>query len=454
MTRRKFLTLLSVIGVGFDPVASNQFYQPHKLKERNVGDERNTCKERDLAIYRSINGSPSENIAKVIELLGGIGKIVGKEDVVIIKPNAQWWNQGAPNISAINQLIRLILDQSSFQGEVIVAENNHRGASPWRTEAWVKPFGRNSDLEGIFNFNELCESIKANYGDRFSVCHWIDAGAGNKRTSGPAKGTGYVYCDGTGGNPLISCENKGKGENYRATIMTYPIFSSAKGTIIDFKNGVWEKGSYTKQPIKFINLSALNHHSTYCGMTSAVKNYMGVTDLSGGPDPHEGGRLTKDYYNFHSFPFDKWAPGPSPGMLGREIGTFMKTIRKADLNITTAEWVGLSSRTDEPVARTRVVMASTDPVALDFHAAKYFLYPNSKISFHNPEDKNGPIYQYLSECAAITGDSLDERKVKVISYDFKKKSVQTDGDWTVMGEKTWGKDPKAIMKFLILRYLK
>ncbi|MEF9427325.1 MAG: hypothetical protein L0956_09215, partial [Candidatus Mariimomonas ferrooxydans] len=131
---------------------------------------------------------------------------------------------------------------------------------------------------------------------------------------------------------LITCDNGLHGERYRATIMTYPVFSTDRGTIIDFKNGIWERGVYTGQPLSFINFAALNHHSTFSGATSAVKNYLGVTDLSGGPDPHNGGLLTGNYYNFHSFPFDKWAPGPEPGMLGAEISTFMKTIRKADLN--------------------------------------------------------------------------------------------------------------------------
>jgi hypothetical protein len=42
--------------------------------------------------------------------------------------------------------------------------------------------------------------------------------------------------------------------------------------------------------------------------------------------------------------------------------------RKADLNIISAEWTGLSSRTDPPIARTQAVLASIDPVALDYLA--------------------------------------------------------------------------------------
>ena len=37
-----------------------------------------------------MNGTPAENLAKVIELVGGIEKIVGSDDVVLIKPNVQW----------------------------------------------------------------------------------------------------------------------------------------------------------------------------------------------------------------------------------------------------------------------------------------------------------------------------------------------------------------------------
>lgn len=53
---------------------------------------------------------------------------------------------------------------------------------------------------------------------------------------------------------------------------------------------------------------------------------------------------------------------------GAEIGAFMKIIRKADPKITTAEWVGLASSVHPPVAHTQAVLASGDPVALDYHA--------------------------------------------------------------------------------------
>jgi hypothetical protein len=408
-------------------------------------------------IYRAVNGTPADNLTKVIELMGRIEKIIGSDDVVLIKPNVRWWNQGAPNLMALKTFVDLIVERpGGFKGEVVLFENCHQGPSPWTSigSGWAHEFERNSDIPKINHVNDLCKILKNKYGVKFSVCHLIDVGAGNKRVFGPSNGNGYVYCDGSNRVPLILCENGVSGSNYRSTIMTYPILKTDKGTIIDFKHGIWEKGSYTGQPLRFINFPALNYNSTFCGMTSAIKNYMGITDLSGGPDPNDGGRLTKNYYNFHSFPFNKWSPGPSPGMLGAEIGIFMKTIRKADLNITTAEWVGLASRSEAPVVHTKAILASTDPVALDYHAAKYILFPNSNLAIHNPDNRKGPLYPYLVKCAESSGSVLDETKVEVKSYDFKSKTFHGDDDLSISAPIQWGTNLKAILKYLVLRYWK
>lgn len=87
-------------------------------------------------LYRAINGKPHENLIKVIELMGGIEKIIGSADVVVIKPNVQWWNQGAPNLSTVEAFVDLIMDRTGgFYGEVVLAENCHRGPKPWESMA-------------------------------------------------------------------------------------------------------------------------------------------------------------------------------------------------------------------------------------------------------------------------------------------------------------------------------
>jgi hypothetical protein len=424
---------------------------------RKAVKPRKKAESTQSVVYRSINGLPDQNMNKLVELMGGISTIIGREDVVVIKPNVQWWNQGGPNLLALKTFVEMIMErEGGFRGEVVMAENIHRGATPGKNtySGWVPRFERNSDAPDIRNMNELCDHLKRRYDRSFSVCHLIDVEDGSNRVSGPAGGNGYVYCDGTEGVPLLSFDNgcRGKDKDFREVIMTYPIMTTDQGTVIDFKNGVWEKDAYTGQPLKFINFASLNHHSGYCGATSAVKNYLGVTDISGGHDPHNGGKLTKEYYNFHSFPFNEWKPGPVPGMIGAEIGVFMNRIRKADLNITTAEWIGLASRTDPPVARPKAILASTDPVALDYHAFKYILYPNSRVPVHNPDHGKSPVCQYLKKCAEQGGGVFDEEHVNVMSYDVKAERTQRDDELMILAEKEWGGKSKVILKYLALKY--
>jgi len=432
-----FLLLVGVVVLGFAILTKSS--SPRKI---TIGSQ--------SIIYRSLNGTPSENLTKVIELMGGIDKIIGEDDVVVIKPNVQWWNHGATNLSALKTFIDLIMNRpSGFYGEVVIAENCHRGNEPWTEDesGWIRKYERNSDLRRINNFNDLTAHLKKIYGDQYSTSHWIDVGKGGNRVFGPADGIGYVYCDGTGGVPMISYDNGETGDDFREVIMTYPIFKTDMGTIVDLKNGVWNEGVYTDQSLRFINFASLNHHSHYCGATGAIKNYFGVVDISGGGD----GKLADKYNNFHSFAFNKWDVGPVPGMLGAEVAVFMNTIRKADLNIIAAEWVGLASRTEPPVDHTKTVLASTDPVALDYHATKYLLYPNSSIPIHNPDDDESPLHQYLVKCAEHGGGVYNEKHVAVKSYDLKTKSFQTDDDLEIIGETTWGGDLETLMKYLMLK---
>jgi len=451
MLRRDFLKLISALAVLWSTEPDMLFASaPGRIDKRaSVG------KDSLATIYRSVNGSPRENLIKVVEMMGGIEKYVESDAVVIIKPNVQWRNQGASNLSVVKTLVDLIMNRpSGFKGEVVVAENCHRGLTPWKSNSsgWLSSFERNSDVPHVTNMTELCALLKKQYGSCFSNIHWIDVVAGAKRVFSPKDGEGYIYCDGSGGVPLIKCDNGAQGKDFRSTIMTYPIFSTDNGSVIDFKDGVWEKGAYTRQPLRFINLAALNHHSAACGATSAVKNYLGITDLSGGSDVSIAGRLPGQYFNFHSFMFNGSKPGPVPGMLGKEVGVFMNSIRKADINITAAEWVGLSSRTNPPVAHTRAVLASTDPVALDYHATKYVLYPNSKVAIHNPDNKESPLHHYLLECSKANGGIFDEKSISVVSYDFKKKQIREGGEQVVKGKVEWGNNTRDIMKYLYFRH--
>ena len=94
----------------------------------------------EAAVFRSLNGGPEENLQKVLELAGGIERFIGADDVVVIKPNVQWWNQGAPNPCSKSALVDIIMDRpGGFRGEVVMAENCHRGPKPWQSDvSWLE----------------------------------------------------------------------------------------------------------------------------------------------------------------------------------------------------------------------------------------------------------------------------------------------------------------------------
>ena len=145
---RKIIMMLSALSFGRDVRAQKS---PSKRQSNVVA----------CSLYRAINGSPAENLSKVIELMGGIEKIIGEDDIVVIKPNVQWWNQGAPNLGAVKVFADLIMDRpGGFNGEVVIAENCHRGAEPWKSEnsGWIPVFKINSDLDSIRNYNDYCNS--------------------------------------------------------------------------------------------------------------------------------------------------------------------------------------------------------------------------------------------------------------------------------------------------------
>ena len=158
--RRKFIKILaanlSALLFGFRMEAKAQ-----GLKASNI--------KKEVTLYRALNDTPAGNISKIFEMMGGIQEVFGADDIVVIKPNVQWWNQGAPNILALKTFVDIIMDRpGGFTGEVIVAENCHRGSTPWQSEAsgWKPAFERNSDLPGIRNYNELAADLKRRHAEQ------------------------------------------------------------------------------------------------------------------------------------------------------------------------------------------------------------------------------------------------------------------------------------------------
>lgn len=387
-------------------------------------------------VFLAQGDSPDQNINKLINILGGISSIIGKEDIIILKPNAQWWNQGTTNTDAMYTFIKAILGIPGFRGEVIIAEN-HQYADP-NSRGW------NTDKRnGRFNLNELVAYFNSIGHSNITKYHWRCAGpnpnplqgnesSGSKIVSGPWDGDGYVW------NHDISYTSP----LGRKCILSYPIFTSAySGVTIDFKNGAWRKHKYTGQPVKFINFSALNHHSNFCGVTASVKNYMGILDMTCGFQ----GTTPKGYWNTHyigirddlTIPMIKYMPWRVRAKIdslykykyvyhtASVIGSFMRDVRMADFNFITADWVGYGSRTDKNMSgHPRTLLASKDPIALDYIAGRDVLSPLTKLKEPNNKwlnqinditDTHGPFYKFLAACHQEGIGNIEPQRMRILS---------------------------------------
>ncbi|MBI5586777.1 MAG: DUF362 domain-containing protein [Deltaproteobacteria bacterium] len=380
-------------------------------------------------VYVAKNGTPQQNVSKVVEMMGGIEKFIGKNDIVVLKPNAQWWNQGRTNLAAMKGFIDLVLNIPNFSGEVIIAENQHfmDDTLPEKEKdnirGWTHLSEINGDIDGVnHNINTLIELYAKKGHKNVTKYHWRDGGPKKKDAwgngmnggvvKGPWEGDGYVWTD------IVYHFSPIFGIKKWKVMMTYPVFTSSySGITVDLKNGPFRRdgkggGEYLRdRQVRLINLPVLNSHGDDTGITSSLKNYMGITDLSCGAP----GLTPKGYHNVHAcggtiFQYAKAGP----------VGHFIKTIRKADLNITTAEWVGWGHRTDTSKAtRMKTILAGTDPVSLDYYAAKYVVYPLSGARIHNPDDTGSLIRRYLDLAIdALGAEPLVRRSFEVHRYSF------------------------------------
>ncbi|RJQ17676.1 MAG: DUF362 domain-containing protein [Nitrospiraceae bacterium] len=374
-------------------------------------------------VYLAKGASSEDNMRKVVEMMGGINKFVGADDIVLLKPNAQWWNQGTTNTNAMKAFIEMVLASPNFKGEIIIAENHHfpeDNSRGWTTDK------RNGD----HNLNELVEHFQKSGRPNVTKYHWHDGGGsvpgmwgGAEKgglVKGPGNGDGYVWRD-----DLVFTAPGGK-----KAMMSYPVFTSEySGITIDFCKGPWKNGMYLDRKLKFVNFAGLNHHSS-TGVTASIKNYLGICDMTCG---HRG-RQPEGFYNLHFIGESNlhWRIKEVLGKfgwkeyltaIGGAVGYFMKNVRMADLNIITAEWTGYGSRTDTNLREhTRAVLASADPVALDYAAAKDILMPatvkNSKSSSlrleNDPEPDDSPFRKFLSGCHDMgIGNLREDRIVRV-----------------------------------------
>jgi len=330
-------------------------------------------------VYVVRNGPPALNVKWVIELAGGIQRFIDRDDVVVLKPNGQWPNQGYTHTEYIKALIDVILNRpGGFSGEIILIEHVHRNP----TEAmegdycWNMPEGKRINNWPDMNYLQLIADYQNRGFVNVTADPLFESGQGNwlKVTRPDLIGTGkqgWVHSSYT------------TNANGRTVELSYPILrSSYSNKLIDLKNGVWQEGSYTGQKVKLIFLPTLNNHGSfnsedYAGPTSAIKTHIGIVDF---------GNLDPDNYNLHNIGYYGTI---NPQAMGEAVGQLITQLIKPAFYMTCAEYTGYRSRTEPIAAHTRTVGLCTDPVTLDYWMCKHVMYPcATSQAFMNPDNDN------------------------------------------------------------------
>lgn len=306
-----------------------------------------------------LNGPAFAHITNLINLMGSQGLdfyqssstgtnqgpsgLIANNDVVLIKINSQWDERGGSNTDLLRELIQAILNHpDGFEGEIVVADNGQGfGSLDWSENNAENP-------------SQSVSTVVAS----FSTTHAV-----NLYDWQSIIGTEVdEYSDGDMDDGYIRYSDVDPDTGLR---VTYPKFQTTDGTYISFKYGIWNGYSYEDR-LKIINLPILKSHSNY-GVTGATKHYMGVQS-----EGLHGEGLGNGHYSI--------ADG---GM-----GTLLAETRYPVLNILDAIWVNAnpypSTHCGPPTAyeeatRVNVLMASTDPIALDYWAAKNILMPTAEL---------------------------------------------------------------------------
>ena len=299
------------------------------------------------------NGTVRENITKLLELSGGISKYILPTDVVVLKCNGQWPNQGYTNTECIKYVIEAILSIPAFSGEVLICDNIQNTSYDSECGFLASPDNRNHNW-----IDHNWETLASEYqlkGYPVSTVRWKNDSI-DRNISGPSDGPGWV-------RSFFLFHG-------RTTYLSYPVFESpiTQGRMIDVKNGVWENGKYSGRRVRTIFMPTLNNHGEgsedYAGITSAIKCFFGTTEI------HSGDNATISYngetcYHIHSATYSE----NNSYYAGELAARYIKTLYAPILYITCAIWSGYESRTGA-AKETKTVLACENPATLDYVSCK------------------------------------------------------------------------------------
>lgn len=323
--------------------------------------------------------------------MGGTGGIVRPDDVVVIKVNGISEFIGSTNTDILGGLVARILDHpDGFEGEVALVDKYFFYRLPTRgTDANAEIRAQNFD----FVATALGEQVATP--DFFGL-----VGTALPYEPDPWK-DGYV--------DLMTLFPEEPAFAY----LSYPRFTTARGTHIDLRRGVYEGGEFHDR-LRFIDVPVLKHHG-WMGMTAALKNLFGILNI---------GTILGTFFGIPGV-WDRWLETHhqihSNGLFGR----FMRHIRHPDLTLLDAMHIlnqppfgpiySRSTPTDAWKTAATLV-ASSSPVAVDHAAAAEIMYPTpvrtpcSSVGKQNCQDPP-PCLATPGYCERYRPDLEDDRAI-------------------------------------------
>lgn len=345
-----------------------------------------------VKVFKVLNGDSFQNTAKIWEMLD-ITKYIGSTDVVVIKGNAQWPNQGYTHTGCIKGVIDKILELPNFSGEVLICDNVQNLGAPEKY-GFDATVDRRQHNWPDHNWNSLAADYQSR-GKPVATKRWLNS---ETDISNPADGEGWM-------------RNFFSFHDVNA-YFSYPVFESplTSGRMIDMKNGVWENGAYTGRKVNAIFMPTLNNHDTkggedYAGVTSAIKSFFGATEIHYGQD-----KTFRDAQNIHRTSYGR----SHAEYAGEMVARFIQTMYAPVLYITAAMWSGHYSRTGD-ATETKTVLACENPATLDYIACRDVI--SRYAPFLNPVLNNNTRKGILG-CISGGVGTIDPTQYEVVTYDF------------------------------------
>lgn len=278
--------------------------------------------------------------------------IVGSDDIVIIKGSFQWDFRNTTSTDRIKGLIWQILQHpDGFTGEILVGDNTQ----------WA-PIGEDDNNS---EDTEQCilDVISTFYSKGYPVYlfKWADI-MYNVVTE---------YSDGDYNN----------GYPYDpASKISYPKFQSPSGNYyISLKYGIWDSTTqtYNHDRLCIVDFPVLKAHG-WTGATLAIKNWIGVLTVAYQEERYGGG----DSMHFN-YMFGEYA-----------LPAKVMQVTYPKLTIIDAAWANPERNYGNIAIQLNMLLASTDPFAASWYAAKYMLTPVAYYPEKTNPDLNGGYGSY------------------------------------------------------------